>query len=65
MKKQIITDENKELFDVLKAAFEVCFIVEDTLSNVIAGSNIPDKGDIEYRNKARKYIKWYKKKFKK
>lgn len=60
-----IKDENKELVEALQSAFDVCFLLNDTLSNVIAGSNVPDKGDIEYRRKARKYIKWYIKRFKK
>jgi len=43
----------------LKAAFDVCFIISDAMGNIIAASEVPSKSDVELKNKADAFIKWY------
>lgn len=58
-----MTDEQKEMLEALTSAFDVCFTTKDVLGNVIAGSEVVEKADVELYEKADVFLKWYTKKF--
>ena len=58
-----MTEEQKEMLEALTSAFDVCFTTKDVLGNVIAGSEVVEKADIELYEKADVFLKWYTKKF--
>lgn len=58
-----MTKEQIEMKKALDSAYEICSIVKETMDDIIAGSTIPEKTDIENSKKAGIYIKWYLDKF--
>ena len=58
-----MTKEQIEMKKALDSAYEICCIVKETMDDIIAGSNVPEKIDIANSKKANVYIKWYLRKF--
>lgn len=53
-----MTNEELKEWKALKAAYEICFVVEDVTANIIASGEATES-DKDSNKKSKVYIKWF------